>query len=118
MQLEDFVAPAERDPATASPVWPVTAEGARAREGLAGVAARWMATTGFKADAGDVLLVPDEEGGVAGAVLGLGDGDDPFVAGSLARKLPAGDWRIEAAGPIDLRLASLGFLLGAYRFER
>jgi leucyl aminopeptidase len=40
--------------------------------------------------------VPDGKGGLAGAVLGLGEGDDPFVAGALARKLPAGDWYFEA----------------------
>lgn len=118
MNLEDVLAPAESDAAKARPVWPVAADEAKAGSVPDRLAARWIQKTGFRAEAGEVLLVPDDKGGVAGAVLGVGDGDDPFVAGALARKLPEGDWRLVERDRFDLRLASLGFLFGAYRFGR
>lgn len=116
--LEDVIAPAGQRPGDARPIWLQSADGDEAAAPASDVAARWIAQTGFKASAGEVLLVPDAAGGVAGAVLGVGDGDDPLVAGALGRKLPAGDWYFDAPGDADLRLMSLGFLFGAYRFSR
>tara|TARA_Y100000815_G_scaffold271960_1_gene299727 strand:- start:53662 stop:55050 length:1389 start_codon:yes stop_codon:yes gene_type:complete len=118
MMLEDVLAPAGRRPANARPVWIVAADSLKSGAIADGAAVAWAEQTGFKAAAGEVLVVPDGKGGIAGVVLGTGDGDDPMVAGALARKLPAGDWYFEAAQEGDLRLASLGFLLGAYRFTR
>jgi len=118
MMLDDVLAPAGRRPAKARPVWIVATDSVKSEAVADDPAAAWAAQTGFKAGAGEVLLVPDGKGGIAGAMLGTGDGDDPLVAGALARKLPAGDWYFENAPESDLRLASLGFLLGAYRFTR
>ena len=71
----------------------------------------------FAAGAQELLLLPGE-GGVAGAVLGLGTDRSPFAFGDLAFRLPAGGaWRIEK-GDFDAANATLGFLLGAYRYER
>ncbi|HVV94486.1 MAG TPA: leucyl aminopeptidase family protein [Hyphomicrobiales bacterium] len=100
------------DPA-AVPVWPL-AEGSDAAA-LPGGARRWIAATGFTAKAGRILQVPGDDGRLAGIVLGVGD--DPFAAALLATELPAGTYRF-AAPPPDPRLATLGFLLGRYRFER
>ncbi|QKV19464.1 leucyl aminopeptidase family protein [Oricola thermophila] len=119
MNLNDVLAPTTRRTRTARPVWMIRSDSPADIAALAPAASRWIEETGFKAGAGEVLLVPgDEPGTVAGAVLGLGEADDPFAAGALARKLPAGDWYFEDGGEIDLRLASLGFLMGAYRFSR
>ncbi len=78
----------------------------------------WAAEAGFKADAGAMLLVPGEGGGVASALFGLGS--DPreaaFVTGKLAKQLPPGDWTLEAAGAADH--FALGFGLGSYTFAR
>lgn len=102
------------------PVWPV--ERARLEQWLAeqpGAVMRWLCANRFRAEAGEVLVVPDGEGRMQGAVLGLGEGEEPFVYGALATKLPPGDWRIEAAlTPEASERAIMGFLLGAYAFER
>ena len=79
--------------------------------------AAWLRTSRFAAGAQELLLLPGE-GGVAGAVLGLGADRSPFAFGDLANKLPAGTaWRI-APGDFDPAGATLGFLLGAYRYDR
>ena len=55
---------------------------------------------------------------MAGAVLGLGADRSPCAFGGLANKLPAeGTWRL-APGDFDAAGATLGFLLGAYRYDR
>lgn len=78
---------------------------------------RWAKANGFSGKAGTVLLVPDTDGAsVKSALLGIGDASDPFCAGTLAKKLPEGAWALKADAGFDLRLASIGFLLGAYRF--
>lgn len=79
--------------------------------------AAWLRAAGFTARAQELLLLPGD-GGVAGAVLGLGADCSPFAFGDLANKLPAGGaWRLEP-GDFDYGAATLGFLLGAYRYDR
>jgi leucyl aminopeptidase len=79
--------------------------------------AGWLRAAGFGAEAQELLLLPGEDG-VAGAVAGLGTDRSPFAFGELANKLPAGmPWRIEP-GNFDPADATLGFLLGAYRYDR
>ena len=75
-------------------------------------AASFLSATGFAAKAQEVALLPGE-GGLAGAVLGLGDAaPDPWSFGALPDKLPAGSvWRMS---PIFLRTwyQTLGTSLG------
>lgn len=76
---------------------------------------------GFEARPGQHLMLPDAAGGLAGVLLGVDAASvrrrDPFAPGRLVTTLPAGDYRL--AGEIgDAGLAALGWLLGAYRFER
>jgi len=63
------------------------------------VAFEWAKKAGYKADAGSLLLVPGEDGQLAGALFGLGKNpsDTPYLTGRLARQLPAGDWHVETA---------------------
>ena len=83
----------------------------------------WLAATEFRAGAGDVALLPDGEGGLAGAVAGLGDGEarrrERFILARAAAALPEGNYRLdEGLSGAALDEAALGFLLAGYRFER
>ena len=113
-----------RDAAVSSrPVWTASPTGLSE---LPEPARRWAQTTRFKADAGAVLPVPDADGGVAGAVLGLGaevKGEGAkerraLACGGLPGKLPAGDWILAEGHGLDPELAALSLYLGQYRFDR
>jgi leucyl aminopeptidase len=90
---------------------------------LPGIATSFAETSGFRGERGAVLVLPDDEGGIAGVLFGQGPkesgdkADDPLSFGKLAGALPEGDYTI-AQAPADVRLAVLGFALGCYRFER
>jgi leucyl aminopeptidase len=74
----------------------------------------------FKGAAGALVLLPAEgdAAGLGGALLGLGDGPALHGFGAAATLLPEGSvWRI-ADGDFTVSDAALGFLLGAYRFDR
>lgn len=79
----------------------------------------WARKAGFKAASGALLLVPAPDGGLGGALFGLGakPRETPFAAGRLARLLPPGDWHVETA-PLGPDRLALGFGLGAYGFHR
>jgi leucyl aminopeptidase len=68
----------------------------------------------FTAAACDIRLLPGP-GGLAGAVLGLGDTPDPQVFGALPFGLPEGVWRLQP-GSYDDGAALLWFCLGAYQY--
>jgi leucyl aminopeptidase len=71
----------------------------------------------FKAAAGSLLLLPGADG-IGAAVFGLGEERSVFSFGGLANTLPAGTvWRLQTADFEDDD-ATLGFLLGAYRYDR
>ncbi|MCK5931394.1 MAG: leucyl aminopeptidase family protein [Fulvimarina manganoxydans] len=89
--------------------------------------AAWAKASGFDGGAGEVCLVPGSDGGVAKVLLGLGKMDESdagsasraaLLAGSLARKLPAGDWHLEGMSDLDPSLSGLALKLGGYRFSR
>ena len=106
---------------SAKPVWPVARAGLEAwRSKAPAPIAAWLAANKFEARAGEVLAIPDGIGGFAGAVLGLGKGDDLFAAGALATKLPAGAWTLagDDVAASDLSRMAQAFLLGAYKFNR
>jgi leucyl aminopeptidase len=84
----------------------------------------WIAATAWEPAAERHLLLPDAGGRLAGVVLGLGDPDKdgaaPLALGALPGVLPEGDYRL-AEPPADAERAELmvlGWLLGAYKFER
>ncbi|MGG5821394.1 leucyl aminopeptidase family protein [Falsiroseomonas sp. HW251] len=81
--------------------------------------AAWLDATGFTAKAQELALLPNQ-GGLAGAVLGLGaeaaEAASPWAFGAMPHALPEGTaWRIEGAP--DLEAAVLGWCLGAYRYR-
>ena len=83
------------------------------------IALDWARKAGFKAATGSVLLVPSNDGHLGGALFGLGrnPSESPFLAGKLARTLPAGEWHVETA-PLTANRLALGYGLGSYRFDR
>lgn len=72
---------------------------------------------GFKAEAGQVALLPGPGGAPSGALLGLGGGPTLHGFGAAAAALPSGSIWCIAPGNYDADEAALGFLLGAYRYD-
>lgn len=118
----------------ASPIWfASSANWDQVRAALPPAAAAFAKASGFEPKPGAFLLLPDAEGELAGALLGVeasqagaragakrGAAEDPFLPGKLPASLPAGSWRF-ANPPGDARtreLAALGFMLGDYAFTR
>ncbi|HCL64904.1 MAG TPA: leucyl aminopeptidase [Rhizobium sp.] len=83
------------------------------------IALDWAKKAGFTAEAGALLLIPTGDGHLGGALFGLGanPSGNPFLAGKLARQLPAGDWHIETA-PLTANRLALGYGLGSYTYDR
>ena len=78
--------------------------------------AGFLQASGFAAKLGEVVLLPGGDG-IAGGVLGLGDGTGPWAWGAAATGLPPGSiWHLADAG--FSATATLGWALGAYRFTR
>ena len=82
----------------------------------------WIEAVGFKAQAGEVALIPGPDG-VRAAAGGLGGAKDRlrkrFVAASLRKQLPEGAWAFDTSlTGDDLDEAALGWLLAGYRFDR
>ena len=81
----------------------------------------WLTATGFKPDLGAVALIPDEHNALSRVVLGLGQGNDVWATGNLAKSLPRGCYRIgESSGAAQSfpTWAALAWALGAYGFTR
>jgi leucyl aminopeptidase len=102
---------------TETPILICVPEGAMAT--LAPGQQHWAAACGFTGQRGRLLPLPDDAGGLAGYLFGMGPDADrpPLLLGSAAAALPPGTYRL--AGEFgDPSLAALGFRLGAYRFTR
>ncbi|MCW0236561.1 MAG: leucyl aminopeptidase family protein [Ferrovibrio sp.] len=107
---------------TAIPVETLTAkawESRRAKEKgpVAGPIANWAEAQGFKARAGQVLVLPDSRTGKPARVLaGIGEAADLWSWAAIAGALPAGDYKLTDTKAGDA--AALGWALNAYRFDR
>lgn len=109
-----------------APVIPISALESDDMEGLRRTVpvqqSRWIEANGFSAKAGQKLLVPDEDGSLGRILFGLGaradaETRDPFLPGQLSRELPDGIYAFEDGLP-EPELATLGWMLNAYTFER
>ncbi len=80
---------------------------------------RWAAANGFAGQRGRLLALPDEAGNVAAYLFGLGPEAErpPLALGLAGAAVDAGAYLL-AGNPGNATLASLGFRLGAYRFDR
>jgi leucyl aminopeptidase len=81
--------------------------------------ARLLTASGFAGKNGELAAMPDARGGIAGWVLGLGDGSDAFALATFAEKVPAGIYVLgdvpEFCGGAS---AALAWLMGTYDFDR
>ncbi len=84
-------------------------------------ARQFAAANDFTAKPGKCLTLPGPDGKIAQVVFGLEDESsksrDLFRPGALPGLLPSGVYRF-ANAPHDVRLATLAFALGTYRFGR
>src|ERR1700730_17841958 len=84
-------------------------------------ARQFAQANGFAAKPGECLTLPAADGAIAHVLFGLEDETakwrDLFRPGLLPGLLPAGIYRF-ANTPHDMRLATLAFALGSYRFNR
>ena len=91
------------------------------RDGLAAPAKQFALANDFAAKPGKCLILPAADGRIAQVIFGLEDdgakSHDPFRPGALPGLLPSGTYRFDNA-PHDVRLATLAFALGSYRFSR
>ena len=113
---------ASPDAAGALPIWFVAADTfPSVHDTLGGNARAFAEAAGFEPKPGRHLLLPGQDGKLAGILFGIEDADktskDLFLPGRLSGLLPAGTYRF-ANDPHDARLAALAFALGAYRFTR
>lgn len=85
--------------------------------------AEWLKATGFEASLGEMRLLPAPDGGVAGAVVGLGSAQarrrTRFGLAKAVQTLPADTWVLKGKLTHDEATeAALGWLLSGYRFDR
>jgi leucyl aminopeptidase len=106
----------------AIPIWFVYASNFDSvRKKLGNSEQAFIGTAAFEPKPGRSLLLPGNNGKLAGVLLGIESPDDPdrdrFRPGQLVGLLPAGAYRF-ANRPHDTRLAALAFALGGYQFSR
>ncbi|MGY6706352.1 leucyl aminopeptidase family protein [Roseinatronobacter sp.] len=83
----------------------------------------WLEATGFTANSGTLALVPDPDGALVAAAIGLGSDMDRqrsrFCLGGARPKLPAVTFHLEHASPAaSMDEEMLGWLLAGYRYDR
>jgi leucyl aminopeptidase len=79
----------------------------------------WIEAQGYDGSAYTALVVPDTEGRIAAAVIGVGDRLDPAAYGHAPFALPARNWRlVNTLEPAEAAALQLGWGLGSYRYTR
>ena len=112
----DQTLPVAASDTSARPIHAIRPDGLQSwLAGLPAGQAAFLRAAGFSAKTHEVMLLPGD-GGVAGAVLGLGASRAPQVFGALPGGLPAGAWAL-VPGDFDMASAVLGFCLGSYRYR-
>ncbi len=116
--LEQTIDCTVASPDGARPIHVVRPDGLQALvETLPGGQAGFLRDSGFSSKTGEFRLLPGAEG-VEGATLGIGNDTSPFAFGGLPSNLPPiGPWRL-VPGDYDPQAATLGYFLGAYRYNR
>ena len=93
------------------------------RSNLTAEQANWVETSGFAANAGQVIAIPGTDSRLVLAAVGLGDARDQrrgrFALAAARSKLPEATYRLASDLPkAALEEAALGWLLAGYRFDR
>jgi leucyl aminopeptidase len=79
----------------------------------------WIAANGYKAKAGQHLVIPDSSGAIGLVALGVNHGRDIWSYGDLPLNLPEGDYRLpDSLAAESASAAALGWALGGYAFDR
>jgi leucyl aminopeptidase len=82
----------------------------------------WARSQGFAARPGESLALPDSDGTITQALVGLGSDEarrrGRFLAASAASRLPEGTYRLTSGDSADIAETALGWLLESYRFDR
>ena len=79
----------------------------------------WLGVQRFDGGAGTAVAWANEQGGIDGAAIGIGDALDAYSYAHAPTALPGGDWRAATALDADAQRAlQLGWGLGCYRFDR
>ncbi|TKW65293.1 MAG: leucyl aminopeptidase family protein [Paracoccus denitrificans] len=110
------------DSSQARPIWLVSP--GTLPSGLDQVARDWASACDFVGNCGQICLLPDGKGGIAGALLGIGAPEsgpvrDRFALSKAANTLPAGDWKVDAwPHGCDAAETAFGWLLSQYAFDR
>ncbi|WP_455482082.1 leucyl aminopeptidase family protein [Bartonella sp. B35(2025)] len=77
----------------------------------------WMRVNDFTGKAGQILFIPHQTGQLKKVLFGLGNGDNPFITGLLAKQLPSGNWHLEGSAANEIN-TYLGLAFGSYQFNR
>ncbi len=78
----------------------------------------WLATVGFVGAADTHALVPGADGRLAQVFAGVAHAAHPFALSALPLALPAGEYRLDAAGlTLQPEAAAMSWELGGYRFD-
>ncbi len=80
---------------------------------------RWAEANDFAGESGQVCLLPNPDGGLAGVLFGYDPDELPWCVAELVANLPAGSYRLKGSlDPWTSGQMVLGWLLGHYRFDR
>ena len=80
---------------------------------------QWVRSAAFAAKPGSLCLVPNADGGLAQALVGLEDGLDRWSMAGLPSSLPKGDYRLaEQVSGADAEAACFAWAIGGYKFQR
>src|SRR3569832_1157571 len=81
--------------------------------------ARWLKAVGFGAKDGDLVMVPNSEGGIGCVVLGLGAGRDPHALALCSERLPGGLYALgQDADGFGGPRAAYAWAIGSYAVDR
>ncbi|MGO4325842.1 M17 family metallopeptidase [Cupriavidus sp. 2TAF22] len=107
--------PFVEDAAGALPLYACTSEQIEPLlDSLPPAQARWARATRFGAEPGTTLLLPDANGDLAGAIVGIDAGQPLWQLAALPRQLPAGRYALaNEENSTDFTLAALGWAIGA-----
>ncbi len=89
------------------------------RAGQPAAVGTWLDAQGFDGAPFSTITLPAADGGIAAAVIGVGDLLDPFAYGHAPLALPPRAWTLATDLAADAHAAlQLGWGLGSYRFSR
>lgn len=78
---------------------------------------KWVKANGFTGKAGELVALPDDQGGISAYLFGMGEKgkSHPMVTGLAAAQLKDGEFDLKGDF-VDANIAALGFRLGGYKF--